>query len=136
MTIELQILAWSVVLGFVYMMAASTAITRIYGSKWNMGARDQKMPELTGVPARLDRAFQNFKETFPFFVAAIVITEFVSRTHGSQNMLSPLGAHLYFWARLIYLPLYAFGIPGVRTLVWLISIAGIFLVMSTAVLSV
>ncbi len=135
MTVELQMLAWSVVLGFIYLGAAAMAITKVRGPQWNMSARDQKMPELTGVPARLDRAFQNFKETFPFFVAAVVITEFVSRTSGSQNSLSVIGAHLYFWARLIYLPLYAFGVPGVRTLVWLVSVVGIFLVLSTAVVS-
>jgi uncharacterized MAPEG superfamily protein len=38
------------------------------------------------------------------------------------------GAHLYFWARLAYLPVYAAGITGLRTLVWVISMAGIGLV--------
>lgn len=135
MTIELQLLAWSVALGLVHLTAAATAITNVRGTKWNMGARDEKVPELIGRPARLDRAFQNFKETFPFFVAAVVINEFTARTNGTQNSLSVVGAHLYFWSRAIYLPLYAFGIPGLRTLVWLASIVGILLVMSTALLS-
>lgn len=132
MTIELQILAWSVVLGLIYLSAAAIAITKVRGAEWNVSARDARKPELTGVPARLDRALQNFKETFPFFVAAVVITEFVSRTTGRQNSLSVIGAHLYLWSRVIYLPLYAFGVPVLRTFVWIASVVGILLVLSTA----
>jgi uncharacterized MAPEG superfamily protein len=34
--------------------------------------------------------------------------------------------------RVIYLPLYAFGVPMLRTIVWLASSAGILLVLSAA----
>lgn len=135
MTTELQILAWSVVLGFVHLIAATSAITKVRGAVWNMSARDQKAPELTGVPARLDRAFQNFKETFPFFLAAVVIVEFTSRTTGQTNTLSAIGAHLYFWSRIVYLPIYAMGIPIIRTLIWTTSVLGIGLVLASAVLA-
>ena len=135
MTIELQILAWSVVLGFMYLSLATAAKTRVHGAKWNASSRDAEVPALTGVPARLDRAFQNFKETFPFFVAAVMVSEFVSRTTGKQNHLSAVGAHLYFWARIAYIPLYVTGIPYVRSLVWIVSAIGILLVLSTAVVS-
>jgi len=36
---------------------------------------------------------------------------------------------LYFWARLIYLPLYAAGVPYVRSLVWLVSLLGIVMLL-------
>lgn len=134
MTTELLLLAASIVLGFIYMAASSAATTHVRGPKWNMGARDEKVAELTGVPARLDRAFQNFKETFPFFAAAVLLNEFVSRTQGTPNGTATLGAHLYFWCRVIYLPLYAFGIPVVRTLVWGGSALGILLILISAVL--
>ena len=39
--------------------------------KWAAGPRDEPMP-LSGVAARLDRAFKNFMETFPFFAAAVL----------------------------------------------------------------
>ena len=32
-----------------------------------------------------------------------------------------LGAQVYFWARLAYLPIYAAGIPYLRSLVWVVS---------------
>lgn len=132
MTTELILLASSIGLGFLYMMASSFATTRERGTAWNVGARDEKMPELSAVPARLDRAFQNFKETFPFFAAAILLNELVSRTQSPSNTLSLIGAHLYFWCRVVYLPLYAFGIPVIRTLVWIGSALGIFLVVLAA----
>ena len=43
---------------------------------------------------------------------------------GKQDATSALGAQLYFWARLVYVPVYAAGIPYLRTLVWAVSIAG------------
>ena len=36
---------------------------------------------------------------------------------------------LYFWARLVYVPLYAAGIPYVRSLVWVVSLLGIVLLL-------
>lgn len=42
---------------------------------------------------------------------------------------SALGAQLYFWARLAYVPVYAAGIPYLRTLVWVVSIVGIILLL-------
>ena len=40
-----------------------------------------------------------------------------------------LGAQLYFWARVAYVPLYAAGIPYLRSLVWAVSVAGILMVL-------
>jgi uncharacterized MAPEG superfamily protein len=44
--------------------------------------------------------------------------------------MTVLGAQLYFWARLAYVPVYAAGIPYLRTLLWAASIAGIVLVLT------
>ena len=44
--------------------------------------------------------------------------------------LTFIGTHLYFFGRLIYLPLYAFGIPYVRSLVWLVALAGMVMVIA------
>ena len=48
---------------------------------------------------------------------------------GKANATSALGASLYFWARLVYVPVYAAGVPVVRTLVWGVSIAGLIMVL-------
>ncbi|MEO7935944.1 MAG: MAPEG family protein, partial [Dokdonella sp.] len=40
-----------------------------------------------------------------------------------------LGAQLYFWARLAYLPTYAAGIPYLRTVIWGVAIVGLAMVL-------
>jgi uncharacterized MAPEG superfamily protein len=42
------------------------------------------------------------------------------------------GAHLFVWGRLVYVGVYLAGIPYLRTLVWLVSVIGIFRVAATA----
>jgi uncharacterized MAPEG superfamily protein len=40
-----------------------------------------------------------------------------------------LGSQIYFYARVLYLPLYVAGIPVVRTLVWTAASLGIVMVL-------
>nr|WP_187775817.1 MAPEG family protein [Luteimonas suaedae] len=121
MPTEIQMLAWAIVLGIVQLLLAAVAMTRQRGLKWNASARDGQPAPLTGVAARLDRAMRNFLETFPFFAAAALAVAVTDSTSAA----SVLGAQLYFWARLAYVPLYAFGVPYLRSLVWAVSLWGI-----------
>lgn len=72
MATELTMLAWSVLLGFVYIFATSTVVTRERGMKWNASARDGEARPLSPLAGRLQRAQANFLETFPFFAAAAI----------------------------------------------------------------
>ena len=125
MTTELTLLAWTIVLALVYILAFDIVRTRQYGLKWNTGARDAAMPPLTPFADRLGRAQANLFETLPLFAAAVLIAH-AAGVHSGRTVL---GAQLYFWARLAYLPLYAFGVPQVRSLVWLVSLAGLLLIV-------
>ena len=125
MTLELQLLALSVVLGFVHIVAASHAASLQRGYRWTAGARDGVVPPLSGVAGRLDRALKNFLETFPLF-AAVVLAAHLSGRHGN---LTEWGVQLYFWARVAYLPLYAFGVPLIRSFVWDVAALGIALLV-------
>jgi uncharacterized MAPEG superfamily protein len=120
MIIELKMLGWSVVLGLVYVMVAATLVTQQRGLKWNASARDGEPKPLTGAAARAARASWNFLETFPFF-AALVLAVVVA---GKNTHHTELGAELYFWGRVAYLPIYLLGIPYLRTLVWALSVIG------------
>jgi uncharacterized MAPEG superfamily protein len=131
MTIELRMLIFSGILGILQLMAAAQASTQQRGMKWNFSPRDGKPPELTGTAARLDRAFKNFMETFPFFIAAVAVVQMANRL----GPLSTLGAEIYFIARVVYVPLYILGIPVVRTLVWLTSMVGVALVIAACLMS-
>ena len=126
MPVELKWLGWSLVLGLVYVLFAATLSTQQRGLKWNASNRDIEPRPLTGAAARADRASWNFLETFGFFAAAVLAVVVAQRTNAS----SALGVQLYFWARLVYLPVYAIGIPYLRTLVWAVSLVGIIMVLT------
>jgi uncharacterized MAPEG superfamily protein len=114
---------WSVVLGFVHIVAASHAVSRQRGYRWTASARDEPLQPLTGTPGRLERALRNFVETFPFFVALVFVAE-LAEIH---NRLTEWGSFLYIGARVVYLPLYAFGVPLIRSLVWNVAALGMLL---------
>ena len=125
MSLEIQMLAWSIALGLVHVLLGAVLMTMQRGLKWNAGARDGEAKPLTGVAARLDRASRNFLETFPFFAAAVLAVVVTDRMSAD----TALGAQVYFWARLAYLPIYAAGIPYLRTLVWAVSLWGLLQVL-------
>lgn len=122
---ELQMLIWSVVLGLAQIMITATLSTQQRGLAWNAGARDATLPPLTGVGGRMDRALRNFLETFGFFAVAVLAVVATQRS----NAHTVLGAQLYFWARLAYVPLYAAGIAYLRTLIWVVSLVGLVMVL-------
>ena len=125
MTIEIKLLIGSIFLGIFHLLLATQLATKVHGIKWNLSPRDEKMPELRGLAGRVERAWKNFMQTFPFFLAAILITEILN-IHNEVNMI---GACIYLAARVIYVPIYAAGIVGLRTLVWLTSMAGLVMVL-------
>jgi uncharacterized MAPEG superfamily protein len=125
MTTELTVLAWGCVLALVHIFAAAQVKTQQYGTKWNMGARDEALPPPTPVVGRLMRAQANFFETFPIVIAAIAILALAGRA----NAHTALGAWLWLGARAVYLPLYALGIPVVRTIAFGVSFVGIVMML-------
>jgi uncharacterized MAPEG superfamily protein len=124
-TFEIRMLGFSVVLGLVHIVAASHSASLQRGYRWTASARDQPVTPLLGLAGRLARALDNFSETFPLF-AAIVFAVVIS---GKSGPLSEWGAGLYLVARVLYLPLYAFGVPLIRSLMWNAAVFGIVLLV-------
>ena len=125
MTTELALLAWTLVLALVQILLPSTLRTLETGAQYTMSARDGAAPPPRPVTARLQRAQANLFETLPLFAAAVLIAH-VSGTHGALTLW---GCWLYLLARIVYVPLYAAGIPVLRTLVWLVSVTGLVLIL-------
>lgn len=119
MTVELQMLGFSALLGLVQILLAAHSASLQRGYRWAAGSREGLAPPLTGAANRFARALQNFLETFPIFAALVLATQLASR----QGSLTFWGVHLYFWARLAYIPLY--GVRVVRSLVWNVAALGI-----------
>ena len=124
MTIELTMLAWAIVLGLVHVIATGQFTTLQHGLSYGISPRDEKK-EVTGIGGRVQRAFANYMQTFPFFAAAVLVAQFAGR----HSWLTVWGSQLYFWARLVFVPLYAAGIPVVRTLAFLLGVAGIVMIL-------
>ena len=126
MTPEFILLALTLILALVQIGAAGMARTAELGGKWNAGPRDGEVPPPGRLAGRLMRAQANLFETLPLFAAAVIMAHIA----GKDGTLTALGAHLYFFGRLIYLPLYAFGVPYVRSLVWLVAAGGLVMVIA------
>jgi uncharacterized MAPEG superfamily protein len=82
-------------------------------------------PPISETAQRIERAFRNFLETFAFFAAAVLLLH----ATGRGNAQSALGAQIYFWARVAYMPAYVVAVPFLRTVVWGASLAGIVMVL-------
>ncbi len=121
--VEMQLLMAAVIIGFVQIVWAAVA-GAAGGNRpfaWLAGPRDEPKPAGV-IAARLDRALANFLETFPLFAAALLACAAVGKLGGGHTIY---GAMAYVVGRALYVPLYAFGAPFLRTLVWTVSILGI-----------
>jgi len=125
-SVELQILYCAVALGVIQVVLATLFSVAGRGMKWGVGSRDEGWPAIGNIGARTDRAWKNFLETFPLFAAAVLVAHAMDKS----TAVSVLGAQLYIWGRLLYVPLYMFGVPWLRTLAWAVAFAGILMVMA------
>ena len=132
MSVELTVLAWGCVLALVHVFAAVRVKTRQYGTRWNVGARDEAVAPPEPLVGRLARAQANYFETFPVMAAAILIVTLASL----ETRWTAIGAIVWLAARVVYLPLYALGVPVVRTLVFTVSVIGILMVLWPALAAV
>jgi uncharacterized MAPEG superfamily protein len=127
MATEFIMLALSIALGLLHVLLSGHAASLQRGYDWSTSPRDAPVDPLIGLPARLERAMRNYLETFTFFAATVML----AHTAGGRAWLLAAGSQIYFYSRLAYLPLYAFGVPYLRTAVWNLSVLGIVVVLSS-----
>jgi uncharacterized MAPEG superfamily protein len=120
-SVELLGLAAAAALGLVHIVLASHAASIQRGYRWTAGARDDPRPPLSGVAGRLARANANYLETFPFFAAGTLAVLAI----GTHSEWVKWGIVLYIAGRIVYLPLYAFGVFMLRSMAWNLATAGI-----------
>lgn len=125
MAVELKILALGALLLVVHIFTATRFKTAQYGRKWNVGARDEVLPPPTPLTGRTLRAQANFEETFPIAIVALLGVVLANRTSAT----TALGGWIWLGARIAYLPLYAAGVPVIRTIVFVISMVGLAMVL-------
>jgi len=129
MAVALLVLALAAVLLLAHIMLAIRLKTRQYGAEWNMGARDEALPPLGPVAARLERARDNYLETLPIAVIAL----FGVVVAGKTSEITAIAAWIWLGARAVYLPLYWAGVPKVRTLVWGVALLALLVLLGVLV---
>jgi uncharacterized MAPEG superfamily protein len=125
MTPQLTILGWTLVLAIVQILLPGFARTRETGVAYNAGPRDDPGPPVGKVTGRLQRAEKNLYETLPLFIAAVLIANLAHR----DGPLTLWGAGLYLAGRVLYVPIYALGIPKLRSVVWGVALVGLILIL-------
>ena len=124
MTPELTYLLWATILLIVHIIAQATFSDLSKGIGWALGPQDENRFQ-NAFAGRIQRALRNYLETLPAFVAlALMLT--ITET---ANATSAFGAALWFWARVVFIPAYASGIPVIRSVVWFASIFGLVMMI-------
>ena len=125
---DLYYLAASAILTFLMVLLASLIRARAWtmaGTLIALGNREN-LPPATPLSGRADRAAKNMLEGMLLFVAVMLAAQLA----GVVGPRVALGAQLFFWARLVYFPVYLAGIAYVRTAVWAVSIVGLGIIVS------
>ena len=130
MPVELTILGLAAILLVVHIMAAIRVKTAQYGTDWNMGARDEDLPPLNPVAGRLDRARDNFLETLPIAIIALLGVVVAGKT----GPVTAIAGWVWLGARVVYLPLYWTGVPKVRTYVWGVGFLALLVLLGVLLL--
>ena len=128
---EGTILAWAGLLAAAQLLLMAVPANLQMGSDWLAGPRDTAPPrELTGAPARLKRAFENHVEGLVMFAAAVAAVALT----GVSSPVTEGAATVYLVARVVYVPLYAFGVPWVRSMVWAVGFFATIVMLVAAAL--
>jgi uncharacterized MAPEG superfamily protein len=126
----LTYLVLSTALTWLLLIGASLAKTRGWtaaGLRVAFGNRENVQADATSVVGRLERASRNMAENLPLFTA-VVAAAYLSGARDETTV----GAATFFWARVVYVPLYLAGIPYLRTAVWAVSVAAMAQIGLTA----
>lgn len=125
MTSDLWALVATIGLAIVQLSISSILAVRQLGPAWAIGPRDEPR-EVTGRSGRWVRAHRNLLEIFPQFAAAL----FVVHAAEVNAIPSAIGAWMFFGARVVYVPAYVWGPPGLRSAFWNVAQVGILVILA------
>ena len=125
MQAELFWLTLSVGLLIVQMLVAATGTYLRVGLVAMAGNREG-LPEMTGWAGRAARAHRNMLENLLPFAALVLVLVALRRS----SEVTVLAAQLFFWGRVAYALIYLAGVKWLRTLAWVVSLAGILLILA------
>ncbi len=118
MSSELNILALYGLYTALILLAQVTGALGQVGMGYLLSSRDDHR-SLTGITGRLDRAMTNSITAMALFAPAVLLLA----QKDAFSAASLTAAQAFLIARILYVPAYAMGMRGVRTLLWLIGFA-------------
>ncbi|WP_299867001.1 MAPEG family protein [uncultured Roseobacter sp.] len=114
---EIQILAlYGLLVILTLILQATGGLTQL-GMGYLLGSRDENRT-VKGIAGRLERALNNSVTAMVLFAPAVLLI-YVTDSSTNETLLA---AQAFLIARLVYLPSYAFGIVGLRSLAWTVGI--------------
>ena len=124
MTTDLSMLVWSAVLCVLLFLPYVLARVLSWGLVDTVGY-PKNPPALPDWAQRAHRVHINMAENIGPFAALVL----VAHVAGLANETTALGATLFFWARLAHAVVFIAGLPWVRTLAFLVGVAGEALIL-------
>ncbi len=119
MSVELLMLAYSVALFLVIILAQAGLAISQNGLTAQAGSRDN-LPDPTVVRQRLLRLTANMQENLIMFGLVVL----VANAAGISNETTALGASIFFYARVAHAIVYAAGWPMIRPLFYFAGLYG------------
>jgi len=116
MTSELMSLTWVVALSAIMWVPYVLNTIMVRGLVDAVGYPDNPKP-LAPWAERMKKAHYNAVENLVIFAALVLMLN----AAGVSNGTTVLVCNIYFWARLVHLTVYTFGIPWLRTLSFALS---------------
>jgi len=90
---------------------------------WQIVGNRDTPPKASVIAARLERAKNNLLESLPLFLGLALL----ALVKGSDTGEVANAATVFLIARTVYVPIYAAGIPALRSIVWLAGMAGLLM---------
>ncbi len=88
---------------------------------WGILGNRDKLPAMSVVAGRLDRAKNNLLEALPLFLALALL----ALVKGGDTSKVAHAALIFLIVRIVYVPADVSGVPMLRSLVWLVGVASL-----------
>ena len=126
MTNDLWMLLAAAAIQWALILVAATTNIATGGMKWALGNREER-GEIPPWLARTERASRNMAENLPLFAILVL----VAHVSNSADAMSNQGAMIFVGARIAHALVYIAGIPGLRTLCWVVSVVGMGMIAAS-----
>ena len=130
MAVELQQVLYALILALAYLVIYAVVANVEVGTEYTAGPRDKPPEGLSKFCARLGRAYENYIETLPWFIGAVLVVHLA----GKVDDTTLFAGWSYLGARVLYLPAYVSGIPWLRSIIWGIATTAIFVIVFRALM--